>query len=41
MIDYDSMNEPGIYPNVKGKWEKLSNEDLRVIYDKENMSKCE
>ena len=42
MIDYDSMNEPGIYPSVKGKMgNKLSNEDLRVIYDKENMSKCE
>ena len=43
MIDYDSMNEPRIYPSVKRKMEKKkkSNEDLRVIYDKENMSKCE
>ena len=42
MIDYDSMNETGIYPSVKGKMKKkLSNEDLRAIYDEENMSKCE
>ena len=34
MIDYDSMNEPGIYPSVKGKMGKLSNKDLRVIYYK-------
>ena len=42
MIDYNSMNELGIYLSVKGKMGKnVSNEDLRVIYDKENMSKCE
>ena len=42
MIYYGSMNEPGIYPSVKGKMEKkLLNEDLRVIYDKENMFKYE